>query len=159
MSLDIEQAKVSIQSDFQIEDPIERNTLAVLDLDKSSDFEELFRAPPATWRALVCSDCPLHVELSTLRCDKGYWRKRHQKAVERESQLKQEIAELKGKLRIKNGVVNNPEATVMVAETTPICLPKRKFMTSRKASSAVPSVLFHLSFSLAPKIRNRLRLR
>ena len=101
MSFDIEQSEVSIQPDFQLEEPIERNHLAVLELDKSSDFEDSFWAPPATWRALACSDCPLHVELSTLRCEKGYWRKRHQKAVERETELKQEIAELKAKLRLR----------------------------------------------------------
>jgi transposase len=101
MFLDIEQANVTIQPDFQLLEPIENDWLAVLDFDKSSSFDNSLRAHPAALQALSCSDCPFHVELSTLRCEKGYWRQRHQKAVERQSELKQEIVDLKAKLRLR----------------------------------------------------------
>jgi len=48
-----------------------------------------------------CLDCPLHIELSKLRCENAYRRKLHQKALEREAKLKEEIVELKAKVRLR----------------------------------------------------------
>jgi len=48
-----------------------------------------------------CFDCPLHVEVAKLHCENAYRRKMHQKALEREERLKEEIAELKAKLRLR----------------------------------------------------------
>ena len=101
MSFDIEQTKGDIQPGFHREEPIEIDSLTVLDFDKSSSFDNSFQLFPTTWRELPCSNCPIHVELSTLRCENGYWRKMHQKAVERETVLKQEIVELQAKLRLR----------------------------------------------------------
>jgi transposase len=101
MSFDIEQTKGDIQPGFHREEPIEIDRLTVPDFDKSSSFDNSFQSLPTTWRELPCSNCPIHVELSTLRCENGYWRKRHQMAVERETELKQKIAELKAKLRLR----------------------------------------------------------
>jgi transposase len=101
MSLDIEPSRITIQPGFHREEPIENDCPAVLDLDQSSSFDDSFRSPPPTWREPPCSNCPIDVELSTLRCENAYWRKMHQKAVERETELKQQIAELKAKLRLR----------------------------------------------------------
>lgn len=48
-----------------------------------------------------CFGCPLHVEIAKLRSENAYRRKMHQKALEREARLKEEIVELKAKLRLR----------------------------------------------------------
>ena len=45
--------------------------------------------------------CSFSQELLQLRRDVPYWRRRHQDAIEREAKLKEEIAELKAKLRLR----------------------------------------------------------
>jgi transposase len=49
----------------------------------------------------LCDECPLNRENSILKCEKAYWKTMHQKAVERESKLKQEKADLEAKLRLR----------------------------------------------------------
>lgn len=51
--------------------------------------------------SIFCSSCSLHVELAKLRAEKGYWRSMHQKAVEREALLKEELAQMQAKLRLR----------------------------------------------------------
>lgn len=50
---------------------------------------------------IPCPACPLHVEVAKLRSESAYWRAMHQKAIEREAKLKEENAELKAKLRLR----------------------------------------------------------
>ena len=70
--------------------------------DQTSIFEEL--VPPSSQFSLTaepCSNCPLYREVAELRCDKSYWQTMHQKALEREAALKQRVAELEAKLRLR----------------------------------------------------------
>ncbi len=48
-----------------------------------------------------CDNCSERRENSILKCEKAYWKTMHQKAVERESKLKQEKADLEAKLRLR----------------------------------------------------------
>jgi transposase len=48
-----------------------------------------------------CMNCPLRRENSILKSERAYWRKMHQKAVERENRLKGEKAELEAKLKLR----------------------------------------------------------
>lgn len=50
---------------------------------------------------LSCLSCPLLVELAKMRAEKGYWHAMHQKAVAREAILKEELAQLQAKLRLR----------------------------------------------------------
>ena len=50
---------------------------------------------------LSCLSCPLLVELAKLRAENGYWRTMHQKATAREALLKEELAQLAAKLRLR----------------------------------------------------------
>lgn len=62
---------------------------------------ELFPAESTTIPALSCSSCPLNIEVATLRCEKAYWQKMHQKALVREAELKKELDEANAKLRLR----------------------------------------------------------
>ena len=48
-----------------------------------------------------CMNCPLRRENSILKSERAYWRKMHQKAVERENRMKGERAELEAKLKLR----------------------------------------------------------
>ena len=48
-----------------------------------------------------CDNCSLQIENSNLRSEKGYWMAMHQKAVQREATLKEEIAELRAKVNLR----------------------------------------------------------
>ena len=48
-----------------------------------------------------CSDCPLTVELTKQRWGNAYWHQMHQKALAREAKLKEKVAELEAKLRLR----------------------------------------------------------
>jgi transposase len=48
-----------------------------------------------------CSSCPVAAELAVLRSEKAYWQAMHQKATAREANLKQQVEELNGKLRLR----------------------------------------------------------
>jgi len=48
-----------------------------------------------------CSNCSLQIKLAELRCEKAYWRKMHEKAVQREAKLKEKVDELQAKLRLR----------------------------------------------------------
>jgi len=101
MSVDIQQAQITIPPIFQGIRPFTKDHQSILGLTQTPSFENLFWSDPSIWQALACSNCPNHAELSKLRNESAYWRKMHQKAVERETILKQEIAELKAKLRLR----------------------------------------------------------
>ena len=47
------------------------------------------------------ADCPNQRERAILRSEVGYWRKMHQKAIEREARGKERVAELEAKLRLR----------------------------------------------------------
>ena len=51
--------------------------------------------------ATPCSNCPHTTELTKQRRDAAYYRRMHQKALEREAELKKEIDELKAKLSLR----------------------------------------------------------
>lgn len=48
-----------------------------------------------------CQECPFLIEYRKAICERGYWQKMHQKAVEREVKLEETIAELEAKLRLR----------------------------------------------------------
>jgi len=48
-----------------------------------------------------CDNCSLSREISKLKSEKAYWRAMHSKAIERESKLKEEKAELEAKLKLR----------------------------------------------------------
>lgn len=50
---------------------------------------------------LPCSSCSLPGEIARLRSERAYWQAMHQKALEREARLKEENAEIKAKLRLR----------------------------------------------------------
>jgi len=101
MSVDIQQAQISIPPTSQGLRTFRKDHQSIPGLTQTPSFENSFRSDPSSWQALACSNCPIHVELSKLRCENAYWRKMHQKAVERETRLKEEISELKAKLRLR----------------------------------------------------------
>jgi transposase len=47
----------------------------------------------------LCAKCPLRRENLELRCDRNYWKKQHQRAVEREQQLQKENEQLQARIR------------------------------------------------------------
>ena len=49
--------------------------------------------------SVLCEICPLKKENRELRCERGYWEKQHQRAREREEQLKEEVQQLKARIR------------------------------------------------------------
>jgi len=49
--------------------------------------------------SLSCEICPLKKEILELGCERGYWEKQHQRAREREEKLKEEIQQLKARIR------------------------------------------------------------
>jgi len=48
-----------------------------------------------------CDNCPLRREISILNNEKSYWRAMHAKAVERQTRLQEEKAELEAKLKLR----------------------------------------------------------
>jgi len=48
-----------------------------------------------------CQECPFLIEYRKAVCERGYWQKMHQKAVERELKLEETIAELEAKVRLR----------------------------------------------------------
>lgn len=101
MSVDIQQTQISIPPIPQGLKTFRKDHQSIPGLTQTPGFENSFRSDPSFWQALTCSNCPIHVEISKLRCENAYWRKMHQKAVERETRLKEEISELKAKLRLR----------------------------------------------------------
>ena len=101
MSVDIQQAQITIPPIFQGVRPFKEDHQSILSLTQTPSFDNSFLSDPSILQALPCSNCPIHVELSKLRSENAYWRKMHHKAVERQTPLKQEIAELKAKLRLR----------------------------------------------------------
>ena len=49
--------------------------------------------------SVLCEICPLKKQILELRCERGYWEKQHQRAREREEKLKEEIQQLKARIR------------------------------------------------------------
>jgi len=101
MSVDIQQAQITIPPIFQGVRPFAEDHQSILGLTQTSSLDNSFLSDPSILQALPCSNCPIQVELSKLRSESAYWRKMHHKAVERETALKQEIAELQAKLRLR----------------------------------------------------------
>jgi len=101
MSVDIQQVQISTPSTSQGLRTLRKDHQSIPGLTQTPSFENSFRSDPSIWKALACSNCHIHVELSKLRCENAYWRKMHQRAVERETRLKEEISELKAKLRLR----------------------------------------------------------
>ena len=48
-----------------------------------------------------CQECPFLIEYRKAVCERSFWQKMHQKAVEREVKLKETIAELEAKVRLR----------------------------------------------------------
>src|SRR3990170_232375 len=99
--------------------PAEGDTLAQC-LDQSLGLNPFPRSDESSCLLFPCPCCPLRIEVARLRSEKAYWRKMHQQAVEREARLKEEIAELSAKLRLRERQlferksekgVNHPEST------------------------------------------------
>jgi len=93
MSVDIDQSLNTIPPGIRREGAFAEDKQPVPSLRQYPGFNNPFWSDPSCCQTLTCSNCPIHVELSKLRCENAYWRKMHQKAVERETKLKEEIAE------------------------------------------------------------------
>jgi len=102
MSVDIQQTQITIPPIFQGVRSFAEDHQSILGLTQTPSFDNSFLSDPSILQALPCYNCPIHVELSKLRSENAYWRKMHHKAVERETVLKQEIAELQAKLRLRS---------------------------------------------------------
>lgn len=50
-------------------------------------------------KLVFCEVCPFKKENFELRCERGYWQKQHQRAVEREEKLREENQQLKARIR------------------------------------------------------------
>jgi transposase len=96
MSVDIQKSHITIPPIFQ-----GVNHQSIPGLVHSPSFDDSFLGHPSISQALPCSNCSIHVDLSKLRSESAYWRTMHHKAVERETLLKQEIAQLQAKLRLR----------------------------------------------------------
>jgi transposase len=71
-------------------------------LGRASARESLGPSPTGIPSPSPCrADCPRQMELAVLRSEVGYWRKMHQKALEREAASKERVAELEAKLRLR----------------------------------------------------------
>jgi transposase len=101
MSVDIQQAQITIPPVFQEVSPFKEEHQSILDIIHTPSVNSSFFDDSSAFPALPCSKCSIHVELSKLRSESGYWRTRHNKAVERETLLKQEIVQLQAKLRLR----------------------------------------------------------
>jgi len=101
MSVDIQQAQITIPPIFQEVRPFAEDHQSIPGLSQTPSFDNSFLSDPSILQVLPCSNCPIHVELSKLRSENAYWCKMHHKAVERETALKQEITELQAKLRLR----------------------------------------------------------
>ena len=89
-------------------------------LDQSLGLNSFPRSDESSCLLLPCPHCPLRIEVARLRNESAYWRKMHQKAVEREAKLKEKIAQLEAKLRLRERQLferksekgpNHPEST------------------------------------------------
>ncbi len=58
---------------------------------------------------IFCNFCLYKQKNLELRCERGYWKKQHQRAVEREEQLKQENEQLKARIRYLQKMPRRPE--------------------------------------------------
>ena len=101
MSVDIDQSLNTIPPAIRGEGAFAKDHQPVPSLWQYPGFDNPFWPDSSIWKALACSNCPIHVELSKLRCENAYWRKMHQKAVERETKLTEQIVELEAKLRLR----------------------------------------------------------
>lgn len=101
MSIDIDQPLNIVLPAIPVKGASAKELQPVPGLKKCPCFGNFLRYDPSSHQILTCSNCPIHVELSKLLCENAYWRKMHQKAVEREIKLKEDIAELKAKLRLR----------------------------------------------------------
>jgi len=94
MSVDTKKTQITILSTGTRKDIIAGGHLSTPNFDPSSSLAQLAEF----FRYSYCIFC---VELAKLRSENAYWRKMHQKAVEREAKLKQEVVELKAKLCLR----------------------------------------------------------
>jgi len=101
MSIGIDQSLNTVLPAIPEEGASAKDLQPVPGLKEYPGFDNFLWCDPSSCQTLTCSNCPIHVELSKLRCENAYWRKMHQKAVERETKLKEQIAELKAKLRLR----------------------------------------------------------
>lgn len=101
MSIDFQQTQITIPPATHRVGPFAKDQQTILGLNQPPNFDNSFWSDPSTWQDLPCSNCRINVELSTLRSENAYWRKMLQKAVEREIKLKQQVGELKAKLRLR----------------------------------------------------------
>ena len=101
MCIDIEQTQITILPASHGQGPIAYDYRPDLGVHQSPSLDASLYSDPSPWQPLACSNCPVDVELAKLRSDNAYWRKMHQKAVARETKLKQEITELKAKLSLR----------------------------------------------------------
>ncbi len=56
---------------------------------------------PQVYCQIVCESCPLKAENADLRQQRGYYKAMHQRACEREKELKRKNEELEAKLRLR----------------------------------------------------------
>jgi len=102
MSLDTEeQAQTAILLPAREEIPVAEGHLLARCLDQSLGLNSFPRSDESSCLLFPCPRCPLRIEVASLCSESAYWRKMHQKAVEREAKLKEEIAELSAKLRLR----------------------------------------------------------
>ena len=101
MSVDIDQSLNTVLPAIPVERTSAKELQPVPGLKECPGFDNFLWWDLSSCQTLTCSNCPIHVELSKLRCENAYWRKMHQRAVERETKLKEEIAELEAKLRLR----------------------------------------------------------
>ncbi len=77
------------------------STLDASLLPVSSCLDPLPILASASQTNTLCQECPFLVEYRKAVCERGYWQKMHRKAVEREAKLKETIAELEAKVRLR----------------------------------------------------------
>lgn len=102
MSLDTEeQAQTAIPLPAREEIPVAEGHLLGRCPDRSLGLNSFPRSDESSCLLFPCPRCPLRIEVAKLRNESAYWRKMHQKAVEREARLKEEIPQLEAKLRLR----------------------------------------------------------
>ena len=101
MSLDTEQVQTTTLLPAEGEVPLTKSHLLARCLDQSPGLNSFPRSDELTCLLFPCPLCPFRIEVAKLKSENAYWRKMHQKAVEREAKLKEEIAALSAKLRLR----------------------------------------------------------
>jgi transposase len=101
MSLGTEQAQITFPPASTREAPIIKGQQPASYFDPSLHFDPATKSDRYPCPAFPFFDCPLSVQLSTIRSEKAYWRKMHEKALLREATLKEDIAALKAKVRLR----------------------------------------------------------